>query len=239
MDWLGELFRFGGASQITVADATAATVATDEQTTARLVDLVGTISPSLRTVRFAPRKAGADWIVRNNCATAVEIGGPTGTCVIIDGGGKIQHVVWDGANMQKVAPTYATADTAGVPGLVDIPEDATVFLRGDGLWTGVGAQVVAVQTGTAPAAFAAKPAQVQVSRTGGGAAVTFTLPAAPNVGDVFEAINADIPNHTLTLARNGKKINGGTSDLVMSTSVGWQRLIYIDATTGWASAGTK
>lgn len=228
-----------GNQSITVIDSGTPTVANAAQTDARLVRLVGTITPVLRTVRLASRAAGTEWVVRNECATAVEIGGPSGTCVTIAGGNAVQHVIWDGTNMLKVGQTYAVADTPGTPGLIDIPDDTTVFLRGDGAWTGVGAQYVAVQTGTAPAAFTAKPWQTQVSRTGGAVAVTFTLPASPNIGDIFEAINVDIPNHTLTLARNGKKINGGTSDLVMATSLGHQRLIYIDATTGWWSAGKQ
>lgn len=118
------------------------------------------------------------------------------------------------------------------------PGGTSTYLRADGNWTSPGPSV-AVQTGTAPSAMAARRWQVQVSRTGGGDAVTFTLPAAPEAGDIVEAINEDTTgSHTVTLARNALKIDGANSDLVMANNVRWTRLVYVDATTGWATAGS-
>lgn len=69
---------------------------------------------------------------------------------------------------------------------------------------------------------------------------TLTLPASPAVGDSIVLIqDADLPSGTLTVARNGQLIAGGTSDLsfaspgVALAKGGVFRLIFVGSATGW------
>jgi hypothetical protein len=100
---------------------------------------------------------------------------------------------------------------------------------------------VTVQTTVAPAAFSAASWQVQVCRTGAASDVTFTLPASPSAGDIVECWNQDSGDyaHSLTVARNSLKINGGTSDVTIAPPTSYIRLVYIDTTTGWATSTAK
>lgn len=123
MDWLSEMFRFGPATQVVVADTAAPTIATDEQTSAAFVRLVGATTVP-RDVRFAPRKAGATWLARNECPFAVNVGGPAGALVPLVPDA-VRILAWDGSKMAAVAdtlsgivqvvnPTTTTADAARI-----------------------------------------------------------------------------------------------------------------------------
>ena len=67
------------------------------------------------------------------------------------------------------------------------------------------------------------------------AAFTITLPSAPAVGDEIHildsAANFDAAN--LTIARNGKKIQGATADLTITTENTGIGLVFMSDTYGW------
>jgi len=66
-------------------------------------------------------------------------------------------------------------------------------------------------------------------------AVTVTLPASATAGDkinIVDATNSAAINN-ITIARNGLKIYGGTSDVILSRGRASVGLIYADATNGW------
>ena len=68
-----------------------------------------------------------------------------------------------------------------------------------------------------------------------GGAVTATLPASPNTGDMvrFIDLNATFDTANLTVARNGKKIQGDTSDLTVATERAGFALVFSGDTQGW------
>jgi hypothetical protein len=61
-------------------------------------------------------------------------------------------------------------------------------------------------------------------------AVTITLPASPSAGDVVFIKNAG--TGTVTVARNGSKINSATDDGELAADAG-ASLVYVDSTIGW------
>jgi hypothetical protein len=67
------------------------------------------------------------------------------------------------------------------------------------------------------------------------AAFTVTLPASPTVGDVISL--KDYANtfdtNNLTLNPNGNKIQGATSNFIISVEGASSQFIYVDATQGW------
>ena len=74
------------------------------------------------------------------------------------------------------------------------------------------------------------------------AAFTVTLPASPSVGDQVLLLDyaGTFATNNITLARNSNKIEGGTSDKVLTTNREAVTLTYVDSTQGWvASSGAN
>ena len=65
--------------------------------------------------------------------------------------------------------------------------------------------------------------------------ITLTLPATATLGDEISVIdgtgNASI--HAITIGRNGGKIQGDASDMVVTTDRAAFTLAYYNATQGW------
>ena len=66
-------------------------------------------------------------------------------------------------------------------------------------------------------------------------AITVTLPASATVGDKLAIVDAtgSAPTNNITLNRNGLKLYGDTSNLVLDDNRVSVHLIYADATNGW------
>ena len=73
-----------------------------------------------------------------------------------------------------------------------------------------------------------------------GGAVTVTLPGSPSAGDmiVVSDYNSTAGTNNITINRNGNKINGAASDVVISKSNSAIQLVYVDVTTGFQSVAT-
>ena len=67
------------------------------------------------------------------------------------------------------------------------------------------------------------------------AAITATLPAAPTLGDFISFIdyNGTFDTNNLTIARNGKNIQGVAEDLTVSVERAGLTLVFTDNTQGW------
>lgn len=65
--------------------------------------------------------------------------------------------------------------------------------------------------------------------------ITITLPASPISGDEIRIIDlaSTFDTNNLTVARNGNKINGATTDLTVATEDAAFSLVYAGATYGW------
>lgn len=73
----------------------------------------------------------------------------------------------------------------------------------------------------------------------GTAAVTVTLPASPNDGDIVQFTDADgnVATNNITVARNGKNIGGSAADFTLNTAfTGPISLVYDAANTNWEYA---
>ena len=68
-----------------------------------------------------------------------------------------------------------------------------------------------------------------------GTAFTLTLPASPSIGNQVKIIDAEgtFGTNNLTVGRNSQKIQGATSDLVISTNGAGIALVYVNADNGW------
>jgi hypothetical protein len=66
-------------------------------------------------------------------------------------------------------------------------------------------------------------------------AITATLPAAPSLGDFASFIDyaGTFDTNNLTIARNGKNIQGTAADLTVATERAGFTLIFVDDTQGW------
>ncbi len=66
-------------------------------------------------------------------------------------------------------------------------------------------------------------------------AITVTLPASPNAGDIVAV--ADYANtadtNNITIGRNGSPVEGGTVDPIIEAEGGTITLVYVDGTQGW------
>ena len=66
-------------------------------------------------------------------------------------------------------------------------------------------------------------------------AITLTLPGSPTIGDEISFIDyaGTFDTNNLTVARNGKNINGSAADLTVATERAANTLVYTDTTQGW------
>ena len=66
-------------------------------------------------------------------------------------------------------------------------------------------------------------------------AITATLPSSPTVGDFVSFIDyaGTFDTNNLTIARNGKNIQGVAEDLTVSVERAGLTLVYVDTTQGW------
>lgn len=66
-------------------------------------------------------------------------------------------------------------------------------------------------------------------------ALTLTLPASPTVGDEVQVVDAsgNSSTYNITIARNGKLINGNAGNFIIDVNGGWYTLLFTGNTYGW------
>ena len=87
-------------------------------------------------------------------------------------------------------------------------------------------------TGDSPVSGAAGAGYFMNTTSG---AITLTLPGSPTIGDEISFIDyaGTFDTNNLTVARNGKNINGAAADLTVATERAANTLVFTDTTQGW------
>jgi hypothetical protein len=69
-------------------------------------------------------------------------------------------------------------------------------------------------------------------------ALTLTLPTAPVLNDEIQIVDAsgNAATYNITVARNGKLINGNAGNLIIDNNGGWYTLLFTGNTYGWKVA---
>jgi len=149
-----------------------------------------------------------------------------------------------GASVPTPTPSYSTTDemnaaiAAAITAIIDT--DPTLAADSDALV----ASQKAIKTYVAGLLFrwlikvanytAVSEDRIQTD-TGGGA-FTITLPAAPAIGDqvLIEDATGSWATNNLTIARNGLKINDGTTNYTASVAGNKLSCVYISVGFGWS-----
>jgi len=134
--------------------------------------------------------------------------------------------VSDGSSIIKKCGSTITVGSCG----------ATVALASGASQTGFGtpsSSVLWCTTAKTSPFTAADKVGYFVNTSGG--VVTVTLPASPSAGDVvaFKDYGSTWDTNSVTVCRNGSKINGNCSNAVLFTKAQSATLIYVDGTKGW------
>jgi hypothetical protein len=66
-------------------------------------------------------------------------------------------------------------------------------------------------------------------------ALTLTLPASPALNDEIQILDAsgNASTYNITVARNGRLINGNAGNLIIDMNGAWTVLVYTGVTYGW------
>jgi hypothetical protein len=66
-------------------------------------------------------------------------------------------------------------------------------------------------------------------------ALTLTLPSSPTLNDEIQIVDAsgNASTYNITIARNGKLINGTAGNLIIDNNGGWYTLLFTGNTYGW------
>ena len=133
--------------------------------------------------------------------------------------------------VNKISPRSGTTVTLGDSGdTFTIPSGATISGFGAVQW----------DTTKKTADFTGESGRGYFIDTGSGA-VTITLPASPSAGDIVAIVDyaGTASNNNITIGRNSSKINGDTSDLVITKNDSGITLVFVDATEGWKNVETS
>jgi hypothetical protein len=160
-----------------------------------------------------------------------------GTNVVIDSEGALR--LGDNTGSAYVglkAPATITGDTAYTLTLPTATGSANQVLQTDGS----GNLSFATVTGGAAWQAVVTSSLTVVAKNGyfvntSSAAITATLPASPTLGDFISFIdyNGTFDTNNLTIARNGKPIQGVAEDLTVSVERAGLTLVFTDNTQGW------
>ena len=237
-----------GYEAIALNATTGATLTFSNGTTSNgrnaVIDLTGTITTSVNVV--IPDGIEKNYIVKNSTSGShdVVIKTTSGTGATFDATDKGFKVVYsDGTNIFDVA---LSSPPGGTDKQIQFNDNGAF----GGITMGTTGQVLTTDGTTASfgdisggaswqAVITADPANAVAgygyfcNTTGG--AFTVTLPTSPVLGDFVSFIDyaGTFDTNNLTIARNGKNIQGVAEDLTVSVERAGLTLVFVDNTQGW------
>ena len=237
-----------GYEAIALNATTGATLTFSNGTTSNgknaVIDLTGTITTSVNVV--IPDGIEKNYIVKNSTSGShdVVIKTTSGTGATFDATDKGFKVVYsDGTNIVDVA---LSSPPGGTDKQIQFNDNGAF----GGITMGTAGQVLTTDGTTASfgdisggaswqAVITADPANAVAgygyfcNTTGG--AFTVTLPTSPSLGDFISFIDyaGTFDTNNLTIARNGKNIQGVAEDLTVSVERAGLTLVFVDDTQGW------
>ena len=237
-----------GYEAIALNATTGATLTFSNGTTSNgknaVIDLTGTITTSVNVV--IPDGIEKNYIVKNSTSGShdVVIKTTSGTGATFDAADKGFKVVYsDGTDIIDVA---LSSPPGGTDKQIQFNDNGAF----GGITMGTTGQVLTTDGTTASfgdisggaswqAVITADPANAVAgygyfcNTTGG--AFTVTLPTSPSLGDFVSFIDyaGTFDTNNLTIARNGKNIQGVAEDLTVSVERAGLTLVFVDNTQGW------
>ena len=228
-----------GNTTLAFTTNSSSTTYTDEAGRNKTIILSGSLSAT--TVTVTVPNIEKDYVVINNSG---------GTAIISSGGSTTVTVKTGSKNYVIVNPATTSVIAAVGPAGSDKQiqfNDSGTF---GGITMGTAGQVLTTDGTTASFATVAGGAAWQavvtsttlttVSKQGyfintSSNAITATLPTSPTLGDFISFIDyaGTFDTNNLTIARNGKNIQGSATDLTVATERAGFTLVFTDNTQGW------
>ena len=209
-----------------------------------IIDLTGTITGN--QVVTVPNSVEKSYIVNNNTTGAftVEFKTVSGTGVTFAAADKGQKFLY--SNGTDIVDIVLASPPGGTDKQIQFNDNGAF----GGITMGTAGQVLSTDGTTAsftdPAGGgtswqAVKTADFNVTAGEGyfvntsSIAITATLPATPTIGDSASFIDyaGTFDTNNLTIARNGKNIQGAAADLTVSVERAGLTLVFVDDTQGW------
>jgi hypothetical protein len=236
----------GGANTTTLGIQDGSSDLTGNTNAARnlIIDLTGTITGN--QVVTVPNSVEKSYIVNNNTTGAftVEFKTVSGTGVTFAAADKGQKFLY--SNGTDIVDIVLASPPGGTDKQIQFNDNGAF----GGITMGTTGQVLTTDGTTASfgdisggaswqAVITADPANAVAgygyfcNTTGG--AFTVTLPTSPVLGDFISFIDyaGTFDTNNLTIARNGKNIQGTAADLTVATERAGFTLVYVDSTQGW------
>jgi hypothetical protein len=247
-----------GNQVVTVPDSVEKSYIVNNNTTGAFTVEFKTVSGT--GVTFAAADKGQKFLYSNGTNIVdIELGVPGGSNTQIqfndnDAFGGSANLIWDGSNVTIGAQgDLRLADSSGgeyvaLQAPTTVASNITFTLPGadgtaDQVLTTNGSGVLSFATISGGASWqaviTADPANAVAgygyfcNTTGG--AFTVTLPTSPSLGDFVSFIDyaGTFDTNNLTIARNGKNIQGVAEDLTVSVERAGLTLVFVDDTQGW------
>ena len=230
----------GNTTLAFTSNATSTTF-TDEAGRNKTIILSGSLSAT--TVTVSVPNIEKDYVIINN----------SGGTAIISSGGSTTVTVKTGSKNYVIVNPATTSVIAAIPDTTPGGTDKQIQFNNNGSFGGItmgtAGQVLTTDGTTASFATVAGGAAWQAVQSTSftatakygyfvnttSAAITATLPASPTIGDFISFVDyaATFDTNNLTIARNGKNIQGLAEDLTVNQERAALTLVFTDNTQGW------
>jgi hypothetical protein len=241
-------FAMDGIAELTITGSTTLAFSTNLDTTtysqeagrAGILVLSGT--PGAVPTITVPN-IEKQYLINNTMSTSATFSAGTGASTVSVGAGSKTIIYVDGSD--EVIEGISATNPGGLDKEIQFNDNGAF----GGITMGTAGQVLTTDGTTASFGDISGGASWQAVQTGNfnvaagegyfvnttSGAITATLPASPSLGDFASFIDyaATFDTNNLTIARNGKPIQGIAEDLIVNQERAGLTLVFIDDTQGW------